>query len=177
MVLDNSKRILIFIAFIVGLSVIGVAVGPSKSGLSFGRGGGSIGSHSGGEHFSNIVDDIDWINSPPTLQPGKVYLVEFWATWCPPCRVTIPHLNKIHAQYSSQGLVIMGISNESTSKIERFMDNIPMDYHVGSDSTGLGRKLGVRSIPHAFFVKDGKILWRGHPGYITNKIVDEMMAQ
>src|SRR5713101_3891226 len=51
-----------------------------------------------------------WIQGEPVtaFKEGKAYLVEFWATWCPPCRASIPHLNEIHNKYKDQGLVIIG---------------------------------------------------------------------
>ena len=51
-----------------------------------------------------------WIQGEPvtTFKEGKAYLIEFWATWCPPCRASIPHLNEIHNKYKEQGLVVIG---------------------------------------------------------------------
>src|SRR5262249_48092035 len=42
------------------------------------------------------------------FEPGKAYIVEFWATWCGPCRMSIPHLNDIYSKYKSKGLVVIG---------------------------------------------------------------------
>ena len=51
-----------------------------------------------------------WVQGEPVtdFKAGKAYLVEFWATWCGPCRVSIPHLNEIHNKYKDQGLVVIG---------------------------------------------------------------------
>ena len=51
-----------------------------------------------------------WAQGEPVkeLQKGKAYIVEFWATWCGPCRVSIPHLNEIHNRYKSKGLIVIG---------------------------------------------------------------------
>src|SRR6478752_3500294 len=46
------------------------------------------------------------------VQAGKPTIVEFWATWCPPCRQTIPHLNQIYTDYHGKGLQIVGITDE-----------------------------------------------------------------
>src|SRR5881394_589319 len=51
-----------------------------------------------------------WIQGSPVkeFQRDKAYIVEFWATWCGPCRASIPHLNEIHAKYKDKGLVVIG---------------------------------------------------------------------
>jgi len=53
-----------------------------------------------------------WVQGDPVkqLEPGKAYLVEFWATWCPPCRESIPHLNELHKQFKDKGLIVIGTS-------------------------------------------------------------------
>src|SRR2546425_6818391 len=51
-----------------------------------------------------------WVQGEPLkdFQKGKAYIVEFWATWCGPCRVSIPHLNEIHNKYKDKGLIVIG---------------------------------------------------------------------
>src|SRR5262245_9646167 len=45
-----------------------------------------------------------------SFESGKVYVVEFWATWCPPCRKSIPHLTELQAKYKEKGVTIVGVS-------------------------------------------------------------------
>src|SRR6185436_1636477 len=51
-----------------------------------------------------------WVQGEPVkeLAPGTTYIVEFWATWCGPCRETIPHLNALHEKFKDKGLVVIG---------------------------------------------------------------------
>lgn len=94
---------------------------------------------------------------------GKVTVVEFWATWCPPCRKSIPHLNKLHKKYKDNDVVIIGLSNEKSEKVKDFVKKQDMKYIVGAGSKS-GRAYGVRGIPTVFVIgTDGTLLWQGHP--------------
>lgn len=120
------------------------------------------------------LEKIQWLSSAPP--EGKIQLVEFWATWCPPCRTSIPHLNEIHNKYKEQGLVVIGISDESVEEIQEFQKEIAMEYTVGRDTEGnIGTELNISAIPTAFFVLSGDIVWKGHPSEIQDKLVEEML--
>ena len=100
-----------------------------------------------------------------------VFLVEFWATWCPSCRASMPHLSQLQKKYEDEGLVLVGISIEEPDVIEAFVseDRSRMEYTVAADrdlSTAYRYMVpfGVDSIPHAFVVdKSGTLVWHGHP--------------
>ena len=96
---------------------------------------------------------------------GKPRIVEFWATWCPPCRQSIPHMNELYKKYKGQGLEIVGVTDENPSEVRAFMKNVPMDYLVAQDADGkLSQKFGITGIPHAIVVnKNNEIVWEGHP--------------
>lgn len=119
---------------------------------------------------------VNFLGSEPVLE-GKPLLVEFWATWCPPCRKSIPHLNELHAKYKDRGLVIVGVSDEPNAVIRKFQKEIPMDYPTATDTGGrLGEKLGVTGIPTAFLVdKSGTIVWQGHPMSLTDADIEKVL--
>src|SRR4051812_45472745 len=56
------------------------------------------------------VQASKWVQGDPVkeLERDKVYIVEFWATWCGPCRVSIPHVNSLHSKFKDKGLVVIG---------------------------------------------------------------------
>ncbi|NOY74223.1 MAG: redoxin domain-containing protein [Kiritimatiellaeota bacterium] len=115
---------------------------------------------------------IVWVkNGPVSIEDGKnkkVYIVEFWATWCPPCRVSIPHLSGLQKKYKSKGLVVVGISNEPFGIVKKFVEaQKDMNYNVAIDEKGAvysAYMSGEKGIPIAFIIgKNGKVLWKGHP--------------
>jgi thiol-disulfide isomerase/thioredoxin len=107
-----------------------------------------------------------WLNSQPlTLKglQGKIVVVEFWATWCPPCRKSIPHLIELNKKFAEKGVVIMGLTDEPKTKVEPFAKEMAMDYAIGGESTS-GGAYGVSFIPMAFIVDTaGTITWQGNP--------------
>ena len=110
------------------------------------------------------LSSLNFQGSKPDLE-GKPLLLEFWATWCPPCRKSIPHLNEIFAKYKDRGLAVVGVTEESNAIIRKFQKDVPMDYPTATDNGGrLAEKFGISGIPTAYLTdKSGTIVWQGHP--------------
>ncbi|MEY3479942.1 MAG: hypothetical protein RIQ71_717 [Verrucomicrobiota bacterium] len=119
---------------------------------------------------------VNYFGPSPEVE-GKPLLLEFWATWCPPCRESIPHLNEIHAKYKDRGLMVVGVTDEPSAVIRKFQKDVPMDYAVATDTGGrLNEKMGVTGIPRAFLVnKDGKIVWEGHPMQLREEEIEKIL--
>jgi thiol-disulfide isomerase/thioredoxin len=91
---------------------------------------------------------------------GKVVLVNFWATWCPPCRKEMPDLDALYKRFKDQGLVILAVDDEEVSKIKPFLAERPVTYPVLLDP---GRKINdlfhIDGIPKSFvYDRQGKLV-------------------
>jgi thiol-disulfide isomerase/thioredoxin len=133
-----------------------------------------------------------WVQGEPVKQfeKDKAYIVEFWATWCGPCRVSIPHLNEIAQKYKDKGLVVIGQDcwEQDESKVEPFVKQMgeKMTYRVALDDKE-GSKTGNMAetwmaaagrngIPSAFLVDTkGLIAWIGHPMQLKDEVIEAVL--
>ena len=112
---------------------------------------------------------------------GEVVLLDFWATWCSPCRKTMPHLQELHEKYKDKGLVVLGVSLDTNSRVvKRFLESLRCDFLVLMDSRGgkTGPLYRIRGIPTTFIIdKKGVIRFRGHPSQLSEKMIEEYLAK
>lgn len=98
---------------------------------------------------------------------GQVVVVDFWASWCVPCRRSIPWLNEMQEKYRDQGLIIIGV-NEDTVEAEyvEFLKNFPAHFKTIRDAEGtLAREFDVVAMPSSFIIdRDGNVVAR-HLGF------------
>ena len=127
------------------------------------------------------IDIAHWIKGKKIeeFETGKVYIVEFWATWCSPCRASMPHLSKLQEQYTDYDVTFIGVSDEDLQIVISFLfkedkkdgviQNERTRYTLTTDPDQSVKKdyflaAGQRGIPSAFIIgKDTKVEWIGHP--------------
>lgn len=91
---------------------------------------------------------------------GSVVLLDFWATWCPPCRESIPHLAELHRKYSKQGLVIIGMSVDEGGErtVKEYAESHAIPYQIVMASGRIGADYGVRALPVLYVIdKNGLV--------------------
>lgn len=104
----------------------------------------------------------DLQGKPWTLKQlkGKVVIVNFWATWCPPCRKEMPDLDALNRKFRDQGLVILAISDEEDAKVRPFIAEKKFGYPVLLDPGGkVNKAFAIDGIPKSFvFDREGKLV-------------------
>jgi thiol-disulfide isomerase/thioredoxin len=112
--------------------------------------------------------DVDGKTIKLSDHNGKNVLLMFWATWCGPCLIEIPHLIELRKNFSKDELAILAVSSENPDTVKRFAENRQINYTVGTLQSSLPRPFAdVRSIPSAFYIdKQGRIKL-GTEGFVS----------
>jgi thiol-disulfide isomerase/thioredoxin len=120
-----------------------------------------------------------WLTDKPDTK-GKYVLVEFWNTWCPPCRRSLAVLNRFHKKYGEE-LVVIGVCDEKPETVRNFKTH-KIEFYSAIDTQARTKKeYGVFGVPHAVILEpEGYVIWEGFPllkGYeLTDKIIEKILA-
>ena len=110
---------------------------------------------------------------------GKVVLVDFWASWCVPCKQSFPVLNELSSKYGNRGFVVIGISvDESKTAMQKFLKSTPAEFSILHDAKQkLVQQVNVASMPTSFILDTtGKVRFI-HDGFHGKKTQDEYVRE
>ena len=121
------------------------------------------------------LKDVDENEFDSSQLKGKVVILDFWATWCPPCRMEIPHFQALHEKYEDKGLAVVGVSldSEGAYVVKPFMENNKVTYTMLLAGQQIANKFGgIRAIPTTFVVdRSGKIV-KKYVGYREQSVFE-----
>jgi len=160
------------------LTIIALVLGPAGSRIA------SAENLAEGSKFPDF-DVKDTAGKPLSIASlkGKVVLVDFWATWCPPCRAEVPNVVKTYEKYHPKGFEIIGVSlDQDQTRLTNFTKQQKMTWQQYFDGKGWGNKLatkyGVQSIPATFLLDgEGKIIAKDLRGEDLDQAVSKALAK
>jgi thiol-disulfide isomerase/thioredoxin len=118
----------------------------------------------GGDAASDFtLQDMSGKNVRLSDYKGRVVLLDFWATWCPPCRASIPGLEKLHKAYKDKGLVVLAVSLDmgGWDSVKSFIRDNGITYQVLKGTDDVSDQYQVRTIPMILVLnKEGRITKR-----------------
>ena len=115
-----------------------------------------------------------WLSEKPDTK-GKFVLIDFWATWCGPCRRAIPDLNKFKTEFEKD-LIVIGISDETQEKVES-LNFLNIEYFSAIDTERrMYNSLEIKGIPHCILIDpNGIVRWEGYPTLNDFELTSEVI--
>jgi len=111
---------------------------------------------------------------------GKVVILDFWATWCPPCRAELPHFQSLHREYEGKGLVVIGISLDSTgaASVKSFIEDNGISYPILMGDRDVQASYGgIRSIPTTFVIDRKGHIVKKFVGYQSKEVFEDLVKK
>lgn len=189
--MKTKSKVLGYSVIVSLLSIFGGCTGGNDGGSQSGQADGSR------ENIQAQIKEVEPIIAAdfelPRLEGGtfrlsdhrgQIVLLDFWASWCPPCRMAIPHLIKVYEQYKDKNVIVVGIALDEGGApvVEKFVDAFEIPYPILLGNADVVAKYGnFQGIPISFLInKKGEIVER-HSGFRPRQIyeaaIDMLLAE
>ena len=111
------------------------------------------------------------------LDADKPTFVVFWEVWCPHCKREVPKIAELKNKFSSKGVQFVGLTKLSRgtqeSELLSFLKENNVNYAIGKENGDISSYYAVSGVPAAVFIKNKKVIWRGHPALVTAEKIEE----
>jgi peroxiredoxin len=112
---------------------------------------------------------------------GKVLVINFWATWCPPCRREMPMFVEMQEQFRQQGLQFVGVAIDDADKVQDFMDTVGVNYPMligGGDAIAIAKQYGNRfgALPYSVIIDRDGVIRFIQRGELRPEVLKEQLA-
>lgn len=116
-----------------------------------------------------VLTDITGKNVRLSDMKGRVVMIEFWATWCPPCKESAPVLNELYKKYKDKGFTLLGVSidkgEDIKAAVSSFAGKLSISYPVLLDTDNVGQTYNISNIPSSFMIDKKGVIAYKHLGY------------
>ncbi len=132
--------------------------------------------------FAMTLPDENGKPQPLNQWQGKTVVLNFWATWCAPCREEMPELSELHTEYQDKNVVVLGIALDETTAIKAFMTETPVSYPLlEAEDTGgqIAASLGndKSALPYTVIIKPDGSIANTYFGRISKALLEEALVK
>ena len=171
----SSKRgaVAVFIIIALGLLLI-QACTPSSQAMQGGQQEAAVGINVGELAPDFTLTDLEGNSVTLSEYRGKVVFINFWATWCPPCRAEMPDIESLYQEYKDKGLVVIGIDiGEPEATVRQFVQRGGYSWTFVLDNTGgVAANYNIRAIPTSFFIDREGVIQAVNIGAMTKRAME-----
>jgi thiol-disulfide isomerase/thioredoxin len=107
---------------------------------------------------------------------GKLVLLDFWATWCGPCKLEMPEIQAIYKEYGAKGVVVIGLNTWETSDPAKFMKDNGYSYSLLLNADNVAKAYQVEAIPALYLIDKNGIIYYSRLGYLGDKSLTDKVA-
>lgn len=124
-----------------------------------------------------LIKIKEWLNTDKAVKlQQKPMLIDFWATWCGPCRAAIPHMNELAKEFKGK-MDFLSLTAEDRAKVDPFLKTTTFESYVVTDfNRETSAAWGISGIPHIVIIDaKGIVIWRGHPSNLNREMIDNFL--
>ena len=139
------KKPLHFIAYLTVLIILGLTVRHFAINPLYNKPVNNEAEISSAPLFTTPLADLQGVKQNLSQYKGKIIILNFWATWCPPCREEMPELSQLHLEYKNRNVIVLGIAEDELPLVKEYLQSSPVTYPVfiaENEGMNLGSDLG-----------------------------------